>query len=166
MEVATQDSTHESSRLDTLKRVCINTHDQFEKIVKSARLDPGRAVRYSSAGMEYTSQMARKIDDLLSNEDDCVTLMEEPGVDDLVGNDLARKSESDSDKQAILDFVDKFKKKFKGRMNWEVCYAAAAKDPSLSNAVAGYANAVSFIYSILEKTEKIFEEVLKAIIDI
>ncbi|ORE05767.1 hypothetical protein BCV72DRAFT_192889, partial [Rhizopus microsporus var. microsporus] len=39
MEVATQDGTQESSRLDTLKRVCVDTHDQFEKIVKYVRLD-------------------------------------------------------------------------------------------------------------------------------
>ncbi|KAI9323776.1 hypothetical protein BX666DRAFT_1873745 [Dichotomocladium elegans] len=105
MALATQDGKQEASRLDTLKRVCVDTHDQFEKIVKSARLNPGRAIRYASAGMEYASQMARKIDHLLSNEDDCGTPMEEPDADDLACNDPARMPESDFDKQAILGFV-------------------------------------------------------------
>ncbi|KAI9022786.1 hypothetical protein CLU79DRAFT_835148 [Phycomyces nitens] len=144
MEVVTQDGVQELSRLDTLKRVCVDSHDQFKKIVKTARLDPDRAIRYASAGMEYAAQMARIVDNLLSNEDDCVTPMEEPDVDGLVCNDPARRPESDFDKQVILDFVDNFKKEFKGRMNWNVCYAAATKDPSLSNAVARHVNAVSF----------------------
>lgn len=104
------DGALESSPMETLKRVCVDTHDQFEKIVKVTRLYPGRADRYASAGVEYTSRMVQKIEDLLYNEDNCVTPINEPAVDDLERNEPARKSESNIDKQTILDFVNGFKK--------------------------------------------------------
>ncbi|KAI8147079.1 hypothetical protein BJV82DRAFT_665176 [Fennellomyces sp. T-0311] len=94
--------------------------------IKFARSDAGRTVRYASAGMEYISQVVRKIDYLLSNKDDCVTPMKES--DDLVSDNSARKPESNLEKQVILDLVNKFKKEHRGRMNWKVRNTPATND--------------------------------------
>ncbi|KAI8381225.1 uncharacterized protein BYT42DRAFT_298178 [Radiomyces spectabilis] len=142
MKFAGQDGVQEVSRLDTLKRVCIDTHDQFEKIVKWARLDPAKAAWYALAGMEYTAKTARQIDDLLSSG--AITPMGDPDTEDLVSDTLARKSQKETEKAAILDFVEKLKTKHRGRMNWAACFGAAADESSMAEVIARYSNPDSF----------------------